>query len=126
MTGEELWRAVGEALLVQRTRRQWNASDVERIGGLTYKTVQKIEQGRAGRVDKLTAYADALGLSIVDVIESVLSQEREPLSPEAVQIVRKYAQTTVKGRTALVALAQALPVATEPELLDEPPDVVEE
>lgn len=112
VTADELWRAVGESLLLERTRRRWNASDVERVGsGLTYKTVQAIERGRVGRVEKLTAYAEALELSIVDVLRSVLAEA--PLSPEAAQLLRKYERTTLEGRTAMTALALALPDAKQ-------------
>jgi hypothetical protein len=108
VTPEELWRAVGELLLVQRTRLKLNPIDVERNGGPTYKTVQTIELGEIGRVDILAKHAAALGLSIVDVLRSALDTTGA-LSPEKALIVRKFEQTTVAGRTALLALAHALP-----------------
>lgn len=113
VTPEELWRAVGELLLVQRNRRGWNASDVERHGGPTYKTVQAIERGDVGRVDLLARHAEALDLSLVDLLRSALTRTSKPLSPEAEQVVRKFERTTVEGRQALLALAQALPDAPE-------------
>lgn len=116
VTPEELWRAVGEMLLVQRNRRNWNASDVERHGGPTYKTVQAIEKGRVGRVDNLARHAEALGLSLVDLLRAALSKTNKALSPEAEQVVRKFERTTVEGRQALLALAQALPDAAEATL----------
>lgn len=114
VTPDEMWRAVGELLLVRRTRKQWNPIDVERAGGPTYKTVQAIELGEVGRVDMLEKHAHALGLSIVDIMRTVLDQTRAPLTPETEQIVRKFEQTTVEGRQALLALTRALPDA-QPE-----------
>lgn len=111
---EQLWRAVGEILLLARSRKGWNASDVERHGGPSYHTVNKNERGGAGSVSVLTQHADALGLSIVDVLRSALEQSEQPLTPEAAALVRKFEATTVAGRQALLALAQALPDA-EPE-----------
>jgi hypothetical protein len=111
VTPEELWRAVGEVLLLHRTRKKWKPFDVERHGGPTYKTVQAIERGDIGRVDMLAQHAEALGLSIVDVLRSALDRSSAPLSPEAAQIVRKFERATVEGRQALLALAQALPDA---------------
>lgn len=109
VTPEDLWRAVGEILLVHRTRKKWNPIDVERHGGPTYKTVQAIELGDVGRVDMLARHAEALGLSIVDVLRSALDQSKSKISPEAARIVRKFQATTVEGREALMALARALP-----------------
>lgn len=87
--------------------------DVERAGGPSYKTVQAIEAGDIGTVDSLDKCATALGLSLVDVLSSVLTAQLTPLSPEAAQVVRKFAETTVEGRHALVAIAKALPASGE-------------
>lgn len=111
MTPEELWRAVGEILLLQRNRKDWNASDVERHGGPTYKTVEKIEKGLIGNVDKLAMHAEALGLALVDVLRTALAKTTMPLSPEALQVVRKFEMTTIDGRQAFLQLARALPDA---------------
>jgi hypothetical protein len=109
VTPEDLWKRVGEKLLLHRSDKHWNASEVERNGGPSYKTVLAIEQGRAGNVDSLAQHAQALGLSIVDVVKAVLDETEAPLSPECAQVVRKFQSTTVDGRTALLALANALP-----------------
>jgi len=109
VTPQDLWKRVGKKLLLHRSDKHWNASEVERNGGPSYKTVLAIEHGRAGNVESLTLHAQALGLSIVDVIKNVLDETAEPLSPECVQVVRKFQSTTVDGRTALLALANALP-----------------
>jgi hypothetical protein len=111
VTPAELWQAVGQALQRARLDRKWKPITVERAGGPTYKTVQAIEAGDAGTVDSLDKCARALGLSIVDVLHAVLESRVTPLSPEAAQVVRKFAETTVAGRTALLAMANALPQA---------------
>lgn len=110
VTADQLWRAVGELLLLQRSKRKWNPIDVERAGGPTYKTVQAIEQGEVGNVDKLALHAEALGLSLVDVLRAVLDRSGV-VNPEIEQLVRTYQQTTVDGRQAMLALARALPVS---------------
>jgi hypothetical protein len=114
VTPAELWQQVGKILERARHDRKWRPADVERHGGPSYKTVQAIEVGDVGTVDMLDKCATALGISIVDVIHSVLASKVTPLSPEAAQIVRKYAETTVAGRHALVALAIALPTEAPP------------
>lgn len=107
MTADAFWKHVGETLLLLRTRRGWDQVDIERQGGgPNHKTVKAIESGNIGTIDKLTAHADALGVSIVDVIRSVLSPQ--PLSPEAQYVIRAYEDAGLKGRQALLAMAQAI------------------
>lgn len=114
VTPAELWQQVGKILERARHDRKWRPSDVEHHGGPSYKTVQAIEAGDVGTVEMLDKCANALGVSIVDVLHSVLASKVTPLSPEAAQIVRKYAETTVAGRHALVAMAIALPTEANP------------
>jgi transcriptional regulator with XRE-family HTH domain len=111
LTVAELCRAVGRLLQHARLERRWKPVDVERAQGPSYKTVQAIERGDVGTIESLDKYATALGLTIVDVFASALSTRETPLSPEAAQIVRIFARTTVAGRTALLAMANALPIA---------------
>lgn len=114
VTPEELWRAVGELLLVHRTRKQWNAVDVERHGGPSLKTVQSIELGEVGRVDVLARHAEALGLSIVDVLRAVLAPPVGPqLTPEAAAMLRRFEGLGVENREILRRLAQQLALAEE-------------
>ena len=113
VTSDEMWRAVGRQLRDARLTRQWKPIDVERAGGPSYKTVQAIEQGEAGAIESLDKCARALDLSIVDILYSVLESRVRPLSPEAAQVVRKFSETTIEGRTALLAVANALQPAGE-------------
>jgi len=91
-----------------RLSRKLKPTDVERRGGPTYKTVQAIENGDAGRIGSLDRYARALQLSVVDIFDSVLTSQKTPLSPEAAQLVRQFNEMTVAGRQALLAMATAL------------------
>jgi hypothetical protein len=111
---EELLQAVGEHLQRARLQRKWKPIHVERAGGPTYKTVQAIENGEAGHFESLEKFAKALELSIVDVLYAVLASRETPLSPEAALLVRRFNETTVAGRQALLAMATALPPAAEP------------
>ena len=114
VTPLELWQGIGRELQRLRLTQKWKWSDVEAAGGPSYKTVQAIENGDIGTVESLDRCAQALGLSIVDVVYRVLETGKTPLSPEAAHVVRKFEETTVAGRTALVAMANALPRAEKP------------
>ena len=113
VTPAEMWQAVGKVLERARLDRKWRPVDVERAGGPSYKTVQAIDAGDAGTVEMLEKYAHALGLSIVDILDSVLTSTRTPLTPEAAHVVRKFYGTTVEGRHAMVTVSNALPLADE-------------
>jgi len=109
VTPTELWKEVGRALKLRRVEINWRPIDVERAGGPSYKTVQAIEAGEVGTVESLAKCAAALELSIVDVLQTILDANQTALTPEAAQVVRKFNATTVRGRSAIVALADALP-----------------
>lgn len=110
VTNEEFWRAVGEFLLIQRTRKGLNPIDIDRAGGPDYATVQSIEKGKVGQTRTLEGHANALGMSLPDLFRAVLSSEdTEPATPELTQVVKKFRSTDVLGRQAMLALAQALP-----------------
>lgn len=113
VTPDELWMEVGRQLLLARTAKGWLPIHVDRAGGPSYKTVQAIEKGKAGTIDSLDKYATILGLSIVDILYAILEKRGMPLSPEAALIVRRFTETTVAGRQAMVSVANALPVEAE-------------
>jgi hypothetical protein len=121
VTPAEMWQQVGRQLERARLDRKWRPIDVERAGGPSYKTVQAIEAGDAGHVDSLEKCARALDLSIVDIVHAVLASTVTPLSPEAAHVVRKFTETTVAGRQALLAMANALPPAPGPTGPASPP-----
>lgn len=111
VTSAELWRAVGKYLRDVRLARKLTPTDVERAGGPSYKTVQAIEDGEAGHVESLDKCATALGLALPDIINAVREARETPLSPEAARLVKRFNETTIEGRTALLAMANALPPA---------------
>jgi hypothetical protein len=78
-----MWQAVGLELQRVRLARKLKPIQVERAGGPTYKTVQAIEDGRAGTVKNLEKYADVLNISIVDVLHgcSPRARRRSPPRP---------------------------------------------
>lgn len=113
VTSAEMWQAVGKVLASKRLDRRWRPIDIQRAGGPSYKTVQAIDAGDVGTVESLEKYAGALKLSIVDILHSVLESRLTPLTPEAAHVVRKFAETTVDGRTAILAVANAVPPAAQ-------------
>lgn len=110
VTPAEMWADVGKILQRARLDRHWRPIDVERADGPSYKTVQAIENGDVGTVESLDKHARALELSIVDILQSVLAARVTPLTPEAAHVVRKFSETTVAGRSALLSVANALPI----------------
>jgi transcriptional regulator with XRE-family HTH domain len=108
VTPDELWRGVGRVLRDKREARKWNVSQVSARSGIAIKTIQSIEAGDAGNVDKLQLCAEAFGLSIVDVISAVLEQTKTSLSPEAGALLRRFEGLGVSNRRILVELAQSL------------------
>lgn len=105
---DEMWKAVGRVLRDAREARKWNVSQASKRSGIDAKTIQTIEAGDAGNVEKLQLHAEAFGLSIVDVLSTVLEQTKEPLSPEAAMLLRQFEQLGVTNRRILVELAQSL------------------
>jgi hypothetical protein len=114
MQPDDLWRKLGKYLLGQRTDMGLKPIEVERRGGPSYKTVQTIDRGVIKSVQSVEQYAAAVGLNLADVLAELLTETKTPISAEAAQVVRKFEQTTVDGRSALLALARALPDAEEP------------
>jgi hypothetical protein len=118
--------AVGLILQRERLNRKWTLKDVERHDGPSYKTVQTIEEGTPGTFDSLDKCAHALGLEIVDVLNSVLGSRFKPLTPEAAMIVRVFNETTVDMRTAFVALANAAKAVQAAAATEPPPSAAAE
>lgn len=108
VTPDELWKQVGRVLREKRAELDWNVSDVNKRSGLDPKTIQSIEAGEPGQVEKLQLHAEGLGLSIVDILSSVLEQTKAPLSPEAGMLLRRFEGLNVSNRRILVELAQSL------------------
>lgn len=109
MSADDLWQRVGRSLRDLREAQGWPASGVARHQGPDGKTVKAIEQGRPGNTDSLDSYAQALGISLVDVLRSVIADT--PSTPEAAEVARIMdddLRHDVDGRASLVRIAQAL------------------
>ena len=114
VTSRTCGRRSANELQRARLSRKWKPIDVERAGGPSYKTVQAIENGEAGNIESLDKCARALGFSIVDVLYAVLTSRETPLSPEAAHIVRKFNETTIAGRQALLSVGKRIAACSRP------------
>lgn len=108
VTAADLWRHVGRVLRDARDARKWNVAQVQKRSGIDSKTIQSIEAGDPGNVDKLQLHAEAFSLSIVDIISTVLEQTKTPLTPEAGMLLRRFEALNVTNRRILLELAQSL------------------
>lgn len=110
MTSPELWRAVGRELRDVRERqgKKWNHIARETRPRLDAKTQQDIERGAPGTLDTLERYAQALGLSIVDVLSGVLKAAEQRPTPEAAAVLRCFEQLDVENRRLVLWTAQRL------------------
>lgn len=74
MTSGDLWRAVGRALREVRERQPGKTfiAYFADLADIDVNTINAIERGRPGTISKLEDYAGSLGLSIVDVLSTVL------------------------------------------------------
>jgi hypothetical protein len=108
-TTEELWRLVGEELLRLRHRHNWNLVDVQKHGGPNYETVEAVEKGRAGTIRALEQICHALGVSLIDVLRTVLASHTERLDPEVNFLVRRYVGATRSGQQFMEGVAELAP-----------------
>jgi hypothetical protein len=114
VTSEDLWRDVGWHLRDVRERqgKKWLHVATEARtrfqGKLDPKTIQAIERGEPGQIDKLELLAQILGLSIVDVLSSVLKDAEQRPTPEAAALLRCFEHLGVVDRRLLLESAQRL------------------
>lgn len=107
MTSDELWKAVGGALAVRTLQRKWTPIDIERAGGPHYKTVQRIDRGEIGNIANVERYANVLGTSVVELLQTILKPV-EGLTPEMMEIAQRYERMTVRARSSMLSVAMAL------------------
>lgn len=112
MTDEQVLRAIGEQLLLQRARLQWSPRDVRRRGGPTIPTIQTIEAGQAGTLASLLQYCKAVDLPLEEVLRNVVRPE--PLSPDVQQLLRLYGGMSPRARNLLSLIAEELAAGTLP------------
>ena len=99
-------RAAGSARTAARARPSSRTSPTSRE--IDVNTIKAIERGEPGTIAKLEVYAGALGLSIVDVLSSVLKAAEQPPTPEAAALVRCFEHLGVVDRRLLLASAERL------------------
>jgi len=114
VTPEELWSEVGRRLRDSRERqnKKWLHVSVdarERFHAkLDPKTIQAIERGEIGTVDKAELLARTLGLSIVDVLSATLKASEQRPTPEAAALLRCFEHLGVHDRRIVLETAQRL------------------
>lgn len=111
VTDGDFWKRVADRLVLRRREKGLKSPNAAAAlpNAPTQKTIEQIESGNIGRVDKLAEYAQALNLTVVDLFRSALGDVRET-TPELEEIIRKYYVTDTDGRRALHSVAVALPV----------------
>ena len=127
VTNEQLWRAVGMELGRIRARKGFSSTHaMYRGGGPATGTIEDIENGRVGNLDRVDAYCTALGVALADVLRTVLEGEDEhadPLSADALWVGRMYQEgpdAAMRGGMLGLAKAQSLLLSAAPASAQEP------
>jgi len=113
VTSAELWQAMGRTLrdVRERQKKKWFqlATEAKLAGAkLDPKTIQAIERGEIGTIDKAELLARLLGLSIVDVLGAELRASEQRPTPEAAALLRCFESLDVVDRRLLLESAQRL------------------
>jgi len=112
VTPEDLWKRVGAILTLEREKKGWkNVVDVHRFGGRaapTNKTIGSQEEGHIQTIDGLERHVSALGLSLVDVLRSALSDAEKPITPDALRLLRMFERLGPGQQSALLRIAEEL------------------
>ena len=110
------WQRVGEILERCRIAKGWmHPIDVEHHGGPTYSIVHNHEDGQIKTIGALERHAEALGLTIIDVLRAAVADVTKAPTPEASRVLRTFERTSIEGREALLAVVRALEARMEPE-----------
>jgi len=112
VTDTQLWTAFGRALAAHRLSRGYDAPrDLKRAvrAAPNERTMEAIEDGRPGHTASITAYCEALGVSLVDVLASVLPDAK--LSAGALAAARRYAGVSPAAQAAVEAVLAIAPRA---------------
>jgi transcriptional regulator with XRE-family HTH domain len=108
VTDAEFWSRVVQQLVLGRHKKGIrSAHAVKAVGGPTQKTIEQIERGRIGRIDKLAQYADAVDLTLVDLFRAALD-DRPDTSAELEEVIRNFGAATTEGRDAIRSTAKAV------------------
>lgn len=112
----ELLRRVGQHLMLVRIEKGLHMVD---IGNPSDKIVKKIDAGKAVKLETIEAYAQALGLSLGDVLRAVLAEPSQALTPEAVALLRRFDVMTVRQRYILQTMAEELTASARQPVLNQ-------
>lgn len=113
MTTDALAQAIGERLLIHRSRLKLSPRDIHSRGGPTAPTVRTIEHGTMGEWEKLASYCAAIDQELPDLLSAILAPP-PPLSDEARQLLRLFEEMTVEARGALLTVAREMPKTRRP------------
>jgi transcriptional regulator with XRE-family HTH domain len=107
VTDNELARAIGEQLLLIRTRRKLSQQEITKRGGGTQPTLQKIERGELAMWSQVTAYAHAMNVTLVDILREILaSTPAPPLNADVVEMQQLMAGLPPRARRVLLQVAE--------------------
>lgn len=113
VTADDLWREVGRIL--ERARGGVAFTNIRDATGIDPKTLQSIEAGSPGNLSKVERYAQHLGLSLVDVLRSLLSAVA--LTTDAAELLRRWDDLSPRQRKAYLQLLRV----AGPDVAEEPP-----
>jgi hypothetical protein len=106
VTEAHFWQRIGQVFEAARGTRLVSA--VKQATGIDTKTLRSIEAGRPGLVEKVSLYAKYLKLDLVDVIRSVLSEEKESFSPAVAEIRRLIVTLPDDAQQSLLMVTRSL------------------
>ncbi len=98
VTDAEFWKAVGDIFKRERLKQEkpttaWKGTPKDKRGP-SQKTVETIERGKPGKIEKLTIYALRLNLTLVWIFSEALPHESKVVSFEIEQLLRAYDEST--------------------------------
>lgn len=104
VTEAGFWRKIGEILAEARGKQSFY--EVKRATGIDAKTIQSIEAGQPGLVEKLSLYAKFFRLDLVDLFRTVLSGGA--LTSESAEVMRLMEDVSRQDRVVIRDVTRAL------------------
>jgi hypothetical protein len=109
VTNDALARAIGEQLLLHRTRQKLTARAVHRRGGPTPPTLLKIDRGELGTWTQIVQYADAIGVPLDEILRRALEETpAPPVNADEAALMQALRAVSPDLRAALLLAAKAL------------------
>lgn len=123
VTEDQFWKTVGERLAARR-RRHISMAAMLQSGGPTNKTIQEIEAGNIKQLSTLRDYARVVGVDLVDLFRTVLTEDEDEHSEELQFVVRQFRTGGVDGRQAFVSTAKVVERAQQVQRTHPEPDAM--